>query len=469
MLEIAVQRPGPFSCIKPHLPHRLRRWWWGASQVAVQRRLHRDQRGLVILLWSVGMLGIMGFLAVVVEAGFIFAERRDLQTAADAGALAGAQALWWDGDAVADGQLWASKNIADLVGNGATVVGPAVTVTVSKNASSLFEDGHWLSFGNPLVSATATARLGTTVVPGPGVFCIGVEATSLFGIGFDDAYTYQQSFSLPGPAAPPPLVLTPNGFYTVMRTGTGAGSNAGYVDIDLGGGGANEVRDCMAEGSSGALAEEIDPQGDYGVPIGAEPGIDVGPSRQGLQDRLEAAMAEGCYSWADIRQSMLDADQNGDGVVDAGSTWRCSPLNPALTQNGVQATAIVILPIIADQFKFSQIQGGSETFWVAKCEDPAVGCDADDDGDDDGDDDADDDQPYQLAFFWLDGESTFADTSKQNWQYISSTGQGQAEIWGVFLIDNPLSLEPPPASGARVVACNRDSRATLGCFLQLVE
>ena len=317
----------------------------------------------------------MGFVAIVVETGFMYSQRRDLQRTADAAALAGAQALWWNDDAVADAQTWAAKNADGLVDNLASVDGASVTSIVRRNASSLFQPGHWLSFGQPLVGATATARLGTTVLPGPGIFCVGVEVTSAFGIGFQDAYDYQQAYALPGPFAPPPLVITPNGWYTVLRTGAGAGSNAGYVDIDGGGGGAQEVRDCMAQGSGGPLVEVEDGNGDLGAPVDAEPGLPVGPGRFGLRDRLTAARASGCYSWQEIRQFMLDADQDGDGIVDPGRVWWCSPLNPAINQGGVQATSVVLLPIIEDQFKFGQIQGASEVFWLSKCVDPGLGCD----------------------------------------------------------------------------------------------
>ena len=423
------------------------------------RTLRRDERGLVILLWALGFLGLLAFLAIVVETGFVYSERRGLQHTADAAALAGAQALWWKGDPVADAQTWASKNTDDLVDNLASVDGASVTSTVRRNSASLFSDGHWLGFGKPLVSATATARLGTAVLPGPGIFCVGVEVTSEFGIGFEDAYLYQKAYALPNPFNPPPVVVTPDGWYTVLRTGAGAGSNAGYVDPNQGGGGANEVRECMAAGSDSPLVEAEDANGNPGAPVDAEPGIEVGPSRMGLRDRMIAARANGCYSWQEIRQSMLDADQDGDGIVDPGRVWWCSPLNPAISQDDEQGTSVVLLPIVQEQFKFGEIQG-SDTFWLAKCNDPGLGCDVFADPDD---------QPYMLAFFWLDAESTFVDPSSNQWQYVSDTGQGQADLWGVFLLDHPVSLEAPPPSTTRVVECTIESSVLVGCFLQLVR
>ena len=432
---------------------------------SLRRRFHRDEQGLVILLWALGFLGLLAFLAMVVETGFVYSERRELQNTADASALAGAQTLWaQNGLAEADAWTWATKNVPDLdpANFNATVSGGrTITVTVGKNAESLFTPGHWLGFGRPLVTATATAQVAATRLPGPGVLCIGVEATSEFGQGIDDAYLYQQANPLPGPLAPPPLLLTPDGYYSVLRSGAGAGSNAGFVDIDQGGGGASQVRQCMGAGSEKALVEELDAFGDLVVPIDAEPGLNTGPARQGLKNRLEAAMLSGCYTWAEIRQSMLDADTDGDGLVDPGKTWKCSPLNPAIIVNGWQATSIVLLPVISNEFKFGEIQGAGETFYLAECDDPLLGCDPTI---------PPEEQPYLLAFFWLDAETTFVDPSSGNWQFDGSGGQGEAELWGIFLVDHPLQLGTPPTGAVGdLVVCNPGAFTTTSCFILLVR
>ncbi len=56
--------------------------------------LSRDERGLAALLWVLGFTSLLAFFAIVVESGFIFVARRDLQNSVDAGALAGAQQLF---------------------------------------------------------------------------------------------------------------------------------------------------------------------------------------------------------------------------------------------------------------------------------------------------------------------------------------------------------------------------------------
>ena len=49
----------------------------------------------------------------------------------------------------------------------------------------------------------------------------------------------------------------------------------------------------------------------------------------------------------------------------------------------------------------------------------------------------DDEPPYVLAFYWIDAVRTIFDITQNNWQFVSSGGQGQAEIDGVFLISHP--------------------------------
>ena len=430
---------------------------------SLRRRFHRDEQGLVILLWALSFLGLLAFLAMVVETGFVYSERRELQNTADASALAGAQSLWaQNGSAEADAWTWATKNVPDLdpANFNATITGGrTITVTVGRNAESLFSPGRWLGFGRQLVTATATAEIAASRLPGPGVLCIGVEATSQFGQGIDDAYLYQQANPLPGPLAPPSVVETPNGYYSVLRSDSGAGSNAGFVDIDRGGGGANQVRQCMSAGSEKALEEELNAIGDAVVPIDAETGLNTGPLRAGLETRLEAAMLSGCYSWEDVRQSMLDADTDGDGLVDAGKTWKCSPLTPAITVNGVQGTSVVLLPVIANEFKFGEIQGSGETFYLAECDNPLLGCDPNI---------PPEEQPYLLAFFWLDGQTTFIDPLNGDWKFAGG-GQGQAELWGIFLVDRPLQLGTPPTGSGQIVVCNPGAFATTGCFILLVR
>ncbi len=155
----------------------LRRPPWARLRRS-DRRLAGDERGLVLIFWALSFIGLLMFLVIVADAGLVFLERRSLQNTADAAALAGARELWLDGPIAGEVEavLFASESDGDLTNNTATASGITmrVTSTVGDDAASLLADPS-LGFGSPAVSATATARIGASVLPGPGVFCIGTH------------------------------------------------------------------------------------------------------------------------------------------------------------------------------------------------------------------------------------------------------------------------------------------------------
>lgn len=122
----------------------------------MKRTLYREQNGQVLVQVTLMMLVLMLFVALAVDVGHIYSERRLMQNAADAGALAGAWELCLGhGEAAAIGQaqLYASANgaqVADVLvnGNGVSVAASETTdmyfagligiytVTVSAEAES---------------------------------------------------------------------------------------------------------------------------------------------------------------------------------------------------------------------------------------------------------------------------------------------------------------------------------------------
>jgi len=74
------------------------------------RGLHRNQRGQVAILVGAMMTGLIGFSALAIDVGSLVSDKRDLQNAADAMALAGAQDLPSEGTAKSTATTWAGKN-----------------------------------------------------------------------------------------------------------------------------------------------------------------------------------------------------------------------------------------------------------------------------------------------------------------------------------------------------------------------
>jgi len=391
---------------------------WRPSRLRRPEKLTTDERGLVLIFFSLGFLGLFAFLAIVVESGLVFLEKRELQNTADAAALAGAQQLFVNPNgAEFVAEDYAADSTPNLVVNDAVVAGSNITQTVSRNAGTLFTGD--LSFGEPEVTAQATARLAASRLPGPGVSCFGVSLSAHLAtqglIGGENVLLRTWAN------------LT--GVTTTLRFGGGAGSNAGLIDIQ---GAINQnTRDCLRDGSANAL-----------VPLEeTQTGISTGQVAQALQDRLEAAMARtdngaggGCYSWEDIVDSIEEADVGLDGVADDGS-WPCSPLTS-------QETAVMLVPIFNEDFA---LVSGNTDINLTDLGDP---------------------NPYLLTLVWVDGERTFEDTTANKWKYQV---QGQAEVIGVWIDNAPTTLNPFPPDGTDggVVDCDRDT--FLFCFTQLVD
>ena len=89
------------------------------------KALHGGRQGQILVLATIAMVVLLGFTALAVDLGLLYSTRRRMQTAADAGAIAGATAL-------RDGQDY-TKAADDVTSfNGFTNSQNNVTVTVSE-------------------------------------------------------------------------------------------------------------------------------------------------------------------------------------------------------------------------------------------------------------------------------------------------------------------------------------------------
>ncbi len=53
-------------------------------------RIHRDERGQTIILVALSLPLLLGFVGIATDVGALFKDKRTMQTAADAAAIAGA-------------------------------------------------------------------------------------------------------------------------------------------------------------------------------------------------------------------------------------------------------------------------------------------------------------------------------------------------------------------------------------------
>ena len=86
-------------------------------------RLHRDERGQTILLVALSLPVLIGFIGIATDVGILFKDKRTMQTAADAAAIAGA--LNYNNGATA----WKAAARAAATANGFTDTSNGIVVT----------------------------------------------------------------------------------------------------------------------------------------------------------------------------------------------------------------------------------------------------------------------------------------------------------------------------------------------------
>jgi len=122
------------------------------------KMLMKNEDGAVVVIVALMMTVLMGFAALAIDVGFMYNQRRSLQNAADAGALAGVLELELTGDYKSAAIAAVQKNINIPVGNiDVNTVGThAVKVNVKQEAVRIFS--VFITSGTSNVGATATAE-----------------------------------------------------------------------------------------------------------------------------------------------------------------------------------------------------------------------------------------------------------------------------------------------------------------------
>jgi hypothetical protein len=118
----------------------------------------KNEDGAVLVLVALMMTVLMGFAALAIDVGFMYNQRRSLQNAADAGALAGVLEIELTGDYQSAAKTAVLKNIAIPVEDiTVTLVSPKkVKVDVEQVAERIFS--VFLTSTDSMVGASATAE-----------------------------------------------------------------------------------------------------------------------------------------------------------------------------------------------------------------------------------------------------------------------------------------------------------------------
>lgn len=145
------------------------------------KRSLTHESGQALIQVALAMVVLLAFVALAVDVGSDYAERRKMQNAADAGAMAGAMVLCRDQAAARTAALsMALANGAHLQAADITIdtVNKLVSVPVSTTAHSIFARILSSSFATNTVRAKATAKCGPVSTIGNGLFPVAVSNTN---------------------------------------------------------------------------------------------------------------------------------------------------------------------------------------------------------------------------------------------------------------------------------------------------
>jgi len=142
----------------------------------------RDDEGAMAYLVAVMIVVLLAFAAVVVDAGALYSHRRQIQTAADAAALAGVQELpHATAAAVAYAGNYAALNVpaasdAEFTLSSTFVANDTITADLEDPSMGLFF-ARFMGFDTAPVNAQASAVIGSPSTYGSGLMPFGICAT----------------------------------------------------------------------------------------------------------------------------------------------------------------------------------------------------------------------------------------------------------------------------------------------------
>ncbi len=276
---------------------------------------HTSERGQVLVVAVMALGVLMGMVALVTDAGALLHERRSLQNAADAAALAGAKEL------PANPELAASRARAWVAGNGiadpdtlvvqiTTTYATNDTISVRLGRDVKYRFANVLGLSGATVSAAAAARTGSPA--GLDRFIpFAVENQTLSGLNPGDAATIKYD----------------------SQTQTNGNSLALAFPGSSGGA---DFRDGIYNGSAQAFCVVGHEYPGCASTISTEPGAMVGPTQQGIRDLLNAT-STACDDFSEVFQA--DPANPSNMFI----TQACNPFPPYSVANSKR---VIIIPVI---------------------------------------------------------------------------------------------------------------------------
>jgi Flp pilus assembly protein TadG len=226
------------------------------------------QHAQIVPMFALMLILLLGFCALVLDFGTIYASRRALQNASDAAALAGAkeieaQLLGGSGSPVAQAAVWAARNGVGASGATCTPDGKA---TITYNAASTTRPNSWQ------VTTSRLVRLNFAPVIGINTVCVTANAVAVVTDAmvskiFPWSLYGSQVTALPfaDPAhneiCDPSSVSTasPDAYCFVLKVGAGGSSSGNFGMLDFTDSGSKQDYIYWAENGYGSRAGEVIP------------------------------------------------------------------------------------------------------------------------------------------------------------------------------------------------------------------
>lgn len=264
------------------------------------------ESGQVLVIFVVMGVVLIGFMALALDVGMILHDRRQLQNAADAAALAGAVELPASPTLADDrAREWAANNDIDLdEGDQLTVsvdtVENTVSVQVERDVPFLF--GRVLGLTTIDVSAKATAKIGAPSATA-NILPLGVP---------EDAIDYD------GP--------------TVLKYDSNNPSNGNFGPLRIDGNGSAVYEQSLKYGSESAVCAASQPACDYPF-VNTQTGNVIGGTRDGFNYRFDNTSSE-CDELSEI---LIPTEEEGVNRING----RCNPFD-----ENSESLRLVLVPVI---------------------------------------------------------------------------------------------------------------------------
>ena len=292
------------------------------------------ERGQVLILAAFAMTAFLGLVGMVVDGGIYLQERRQLQNAADAAALAGVPFL--PGDTAGAEQAardWAANNGMDpseITSVTFEEGNTRIRVQLQRDVPAQF--ARVLGFIDFDVNASAAAQTGSSS---------GITGLAPFGV-LESAVNFCDT--------PPPVNCLVTLKYDVNNTG----ATIGDLNFDGVGGGGSELDAIIRGGNRVPVCSINEPSPPPGCQS-MEPqktGNTTGKIREAVNWRISETTGE-----CDTLSEVIGPDLDHDGTPDIVS--KCNPWNKSATDtdgdggtcdnlpNGVGSCRLIAIPVIA--------------------------------------------------------------------------------------------------------------------------